>query len=153
MLKKFLKKVSLNELIWYIASIFIMIIGLIFIILGIVGDSLPVDNPLRKVQENFSWRYIGLIIFAFAVIVFIIVLLIYGKKAERVMDREARRKQRLQAMLSDNEEKKETIIVDEHGKIEHKKVSTVEINETKTEAINNKDEAFKDAVITDIKKK
>lgn len=111
-----LKSVSKKELAWYVGSIIVGVTGLVFIILGIIGDNLQVDNWINIAQAAFPWRYLGLIILLAAVIVFIITLLVNAKKVDRVNDRAMRRKQRLSAMMSDIKKDESTVIVDETGK-------------------------------------
>ena len=143
---KLLKKLSIKELVLYIISALIALIGLIFLILGVVADNLSVNDPLYLAQANFPWRYLGFILIGIAVIFAIIVLCVFAKKIDRVADRELRRKQRLSAMMSDIE--KEEIVVSE-GKIVEEKHEEVKsepeievkpvVNEAKKEepVINN----------------
>ena len=101
MFKKFLSRLSRNELISYVVGTVIGLAGLAVLILGIVADNLPIDNDFAKSQPAFPLRYLGLIIFAVGVLVYIATLSIYAKKTDRVLDKEKRRQQRLQAMLNE----------------------------------------------------
>lgn len=124
-----LKNISKKELAWYIGAIIIGVTGLVFIVLGIVGDNLPVDNWLNIVQSAFRWRYLGLILLAFGVIVFIITLLVNAKKVDRVNDRAMRRKQRLSAMMSDIKKDETTVVVDQTGQVQDNKINSANINQ------------------------
>lgn len=142
-----LKKLSLKELILYGVSALIALIGLIFLILGIVADNLGVTSSLYKVQSGFPWRYLGLILIAVAVIFAIIVLSVFAKKVDRISDREARRKQRLSAMMSDIEKQEEIVvsdgkIVEENKKVEEKEpeVETKPIEPAPTPSVEKKEE-------------
>lgn len=116
---KLLKKLSIKELVLYAISILIALIGLVFLILGIVADNLSVNDPLYLMQAKFPWRYLGFILISIAVVFAIITLCVFAKKIDRVADRELRRKQRLSAMMSDIE--KEEIVVSEGKIVEEKK--------------------------------
>lgn len=106
-----LKKLTLKEIVLYSASIIIGLVGIVFTILGIVGAHIPVTSSLAKIQIGFSWRWIGLIILAVAVILALITLLVVAKKTDRITEREIRRKQRLSAMMSDIDNKEETVVI------------------------------------------
>lgn len=125
MFKKFLAKVSRNELISYVIATIVVVIGLVFLILGIVADNLPVTSELAKAQPAFPWRYIGLIVIAVGITVYLVTLLIYAKQVDRVYDKEKRRKQRLQAMMSDAKDE-DTFVVNEQGQVEAKETKTIE---------------------------
>jgi len=111
-----LKKLSFKEIVCYAISIFIAIVGLVFVILGIVGSNIDSSYPLAKVQVGFSWRWIGLIIIGSSVIFTLVVLLVNARKVDRITERELRRKQRLTAMMSDIKKEENTVIV-ENGKL------------------------------------
>jgi len=103
-------------LICYSISAFITVVGLVFLILGIVGSNIDTTMTLAKIQSKFSWRWIGLIIIGCAVIFALIILLVNARKVDRVTEREQRRKQRLTAMMSDIKKEENTVIV-ENGKL------------------------------------
>lgn len=129
-----LKKLSFKELVLYATSAVIALVGLVFLILGIVADNLGIDSPLYKAQAGFPWRYLGLIIICVAVIFAITVLCVFAKKTDRVADREARRKQRLNAMMSDIEKQEEIVVSD--GKIvDEKKVVEEKEEEVETKPV------------------
>jgi len=111
-----LNKLSFKEIVCYAISVFVAVVGLVFVILGIVGSSIDTSYPLAKIQAKFSWRWIGLIIIGCAVIFALIVLLVNARKVDRVTERELRRKQRLTAMISDIKKEENTVIV-ENGKL------------------------------------
>lgn len=142
-MKKFFAKFSLKELVLYGVSILIALIGLVFLILGIVADNGPVDSELYKAQGSLPWRYLGFILMGIGAIFAIIVLCVFAKKIDRVTDRELRRKQRLSAMMSDID-KKEEIVVSE-GKIvnETKKVEEKEA-EVETKPVETPNEVKKE---------
>lgn len=120
-------KIEKKELRLYIASGLVAIVGVVFLILGIVGSHLSPRSDLYKIQENFSWRYIGLIIIAASVIFALIVLLYFAKKVDRISDRELRRKQRLSAMMQ-NDESEKFVVSD--GKVVQKQEKKVEEDHT-----------------------
>ena len=146
-----LKKLSKKEIILYASSLVVAVVGLVFLLLGVIADNLGIDSPLYKAQAKFPWRYLGLIIIAVAVIFAIIVLCVYAKKVDRVSDRELRRKQRLSAMMSDIEQKEEIVvsegkIVEENKPVEEKEeevetkpVDPIQpkVEETKIDPVNN----------------
>lgn len=104
-----LKNLTRKELYFYIGSACGVVIGLVFLIIGIIADHLAVTSALYKMQAAFPWRYIGLIIVGASIIFAIVVLVLYAKKIDRVSDRELRRKHRLSAMMSDVENKEQII--------------------------------------------
>lgn len=111
-----LKKLPLKELICYSASAFATLVGVVFLILGIVSDNGSTSSTLAKAQANFSWRWVGLIIIACAFVFALIILLVNARKVDRVTEKELRRKQRLTAMMSDIKKEENTVIV-ENGKL------------------------------------
>mgnify|MGYP003304293471 CR=1 FL=1 len=131
-----LKKLSRTELILYIVSVVIALVGFVFLLLGVIADNLGVDHPLYLAQAKFPWRYLGLILIGVAIIFAIIVLCVYAKKVDRVSDRELRRKQRLSAMMSDIE-KKEEIVVSEGKIVDEKPQEDTKEPELETKPIDN----------------
>lgn len=99
-MKKIKVEMSAKEKAWYIITSAVAIIGLAFVVLGIIGDLLSYGNPLQKVSDSFflPWRYFGLIILAVAVVVLVLALSINAKKTDRAADKALRRQQRLEAM-------------------------------------------------------
>lgn len=114
--KKYKVSSIIKEIICYSISGFIALVGVVFLILGIVGANISQKSTLAKIQENFSWRWIGLILIGVAVIFALIVLLVSARKVDRVIEREQRRKQRLTAMMSDANKEENTVYV-ENGKL------------------------------------
>ena len=106
----------------YAASGALGLAGFILIILGIIADNLKPSSELNKAQASFKFRWLGLIFIGAAVAFALIVLLVNAKKTDRVIERETRRKQRLNAMMYDIKKDEQTVVV-ENGKI---------VNETKT---------------------
>lgn len=111
-----LKKLSRSEIVCYAISIFVSVVGLVFVILGIVGSNINTSSALAKAQSKFSWRWIGLIIIGCAVIFALIIMLVNARKVDRITEREQRRKQRLTAMMSDIKKEENTVVV-ENGKL------------------------------------
>lgn len=111
-----LKKLSRSELICYSISVFVAVAGIVFLILGIVGDNISSSISLAKIQANFSWRWIGLILMGAAIIFALIILLVNARKVDRITEKEQRRKQRLTAMMSDIKKEENTVVV-ENGKL------------------------------------
>ena len=131
-----LKKVSRPERIIYYSSLVASFIGVVFIILGIIGNNLDPKTSLYKIQQAFSWRYIGLIIIAAALITSLVCLCVNAKKVDRIADRESRRKQRLSAMMSDLDKKEDTIVINEGKIVESNKPVEEKEEEVKLEPTN-----------------
>lgn len=113
---KLLNKLKKSELICYSASIFVSVVGIVFVILGIVGSNISQNSQLAKIQLGFNWRWIGLILIGAAVIFALIILLVNAHKSDRIIEKETRRKQRLTAMMSDASKEENTVYVD-NGKL------------------------------------
>lgn len=126
-----LKKLSRQELIPYAISVVAGVVGLVFLLLGIIADNLDVNHPLNKAQASFPWRYLGLILIIGAVVIFVTTLLVFAKKIDRKADRELRRKQRLSAMMSDVDKQEEIVVSD--GKIVENQSKPVEEKEPELE--------------------
>ena len=103
-------KISAKEKAWYICSITVAVVGLTFLVLGLVGDLLPYGNLIQEASDKFfmPWRYFGLIILAVGVVVLILALSINAKKTDRAADRALRRQQRLEALKAEPEQTEET---------------------------------------------
>lgn len=116
------KKFHQKETFFVVFSLITIVIGVVFLILGIVADHLSEQSDLAKWQHTLAMpiRYIGLIIFAGGVVILLCSLLFFAKQVDRVYEKEKRRKQRLEAMMSDTDDKAETVIVGQDGKIEEK---------------------------------
>lgn len=109
-----MKKVTTKEFIWYAVSGLIIIAGLIFIILGIIGYNMqgPREYNFVKVAEdaiNFEFRYLGLIFLAAGVILGVCALLFNAKKADRDVEKRIRREQRLASQSSQTFEVKKAV--------------------------------------------
>ena len=99
---------SKKEWAFYIVTLLIAFTGLVFAIIGIIGDHLPV-----KASENWvaisekawltSWspmgyRYWGIILLCGGLIIFSFALTFFSRESDRDSERAARRAQRLAAM-------------------------------------------------------
>ena len=101
------KKLTRKEIAWYVIASIIGVIGLVFLVFGIVGDYFPglyEDNWIAASEsgwlKNWSglgYRYWGIILIAAAAFIAIIALAVFAKEGDRDADRERRRAQRLGA--------------------------------------------------------
>lgn len=99
------KKLSKKEIVWYSISGFIALAGLFFLILGIVGDHLPVvysDNWILYSEpmwlsnwSGLSYRTFGLILFLIGSLLAVICLAVFAREGDRDAERALRRAQRL----------------------------------------------------------
>lgn len=108
------KKISKKEIVWYSIAGFIGFVGLFFLILGIVGENLPVvysDNWILYSEplwlSNWSgmgYRYWGLILFLAGSLLAVICLSVFARETDRDSERASRRAQRLglEAVKEDN---------------------------------------------------
>lgn len=108
-------------------------------ILGLVADNLSVGNTLDLFQQKMAipLRFVGLIIFACALIFFLIVTLVFAKQVDRVIERETRRKQRLEAMLNDNDSKERILVKD--GKVINEEKKEDSDDDIELKSIDEKD--------------
>ena len=120
----------------YIGSIAVGVVGLVFIILGIIADNVNYDNPLNQAQLNFKFRYIGLIIIASAALIAFVTLLIFARNVDKENEKANRRKQRLNALMSDIKKDENTLIV-ENGVIKEKEVTFDDTSKTEEEKLDN----------------
>ena len=111
---------SKKEIAGYIVSGIIAMFGLVLVVLGIVERNMNVvpsknflaqaDSKVQtalKVSLSF-WEW-GLIFMALGVIVAVIILCVYAKKADREVDRKLRRQQRAGAAIDINSEVKKAV--------------------------------------------
>lgn len=99
------KKLSKKELAWYIFAGIIALVGLVFLIFGIIGDHFPglyEDNWIAasesgwlKPWSGFGYRWWGLILLGIAALIAIISLTVFAKEDDRDTERALRRQQRL----------------------------------------------------------
>ena len=99
---------SKKEWFWYILSLSLAFIGLVFAIIGIIGDHLPVkasDNWVTISEKawltNWSplgYRYWGIILLVGGLVIFAFALTFFSRESDRDSERAARRAQRLAAM-------------------------------------------------------
>ncbi|MBQ9458173.1 MAG: hypothetical protein IJU64_06730 [Bacilli bacterium] len=104
------KKLNLSkkEWFWYILTLFLAFVGLVFAIIGIIGDHLPVkasENWVRVSEKawltNWSplgYRYWGIVLLAGGLIIFALALTLFSRESDRDNERAIRRAQRLAAM-------------------------------------------------------
>ena len=113
-------KFSKKELVGYIISGVIAMFGLVLIVLGIVErnmDVVPSKNFLYqsdlRVQTALGiklsfWEW-GLIFMALGVVIAVIILCIFAKKADREVDRKLRRQARAASAIDINSEVKAAV--------------------------------------------
>lgn len=113
-------KFSTKELVGYIISGVIAMFGLVLVVLGIVERNMDVTQAKnflyqadQKVQLALSvklsfWEW-GLIFMALGVIIAVIILCIFAKKADREVDRKLRRQQRANSAIDINSEVKAAV--------------------------------------------
>ena len=113
-------KFSTKELVGYIISGVIATFGLVLVVLGIVERNMDVTQAKnflyqadQKVQLALSvklsfWEW-GLIFMALGVIIAVIILCIFAKKADREVDRKLRRQQRANTAIDINSEVKAAV--------------------------------------------
>lgn len=109
-----MKKVTSKEFAWYAVCGFIVFVGLISIIFGIIGYHMKgaADfNFIVQFEEKikFELRYLGLIFLAAGVVLFLIVLLVNAKKADREVEKKLRREQRIAAQNNKTIEVKKAV--------------------------------------------
>ena len=108
MAKKNKLPISLFELVWYPICALVIVWGLVYVILGLVGKYNDL-TALAEFNEDFtknfglSLYFWGLIIIAIAVVAGVFVMLIYAKTFDRASEREQRRSARLSALKKDDE--------------------------------------------------
>ena len=105
--------VSIFELVWYPICALVIIWGLTYVVLGLVGkynniSSLDDFNASFKKAFGLSLYFWGLIIIAIGVVAGVAVMLFYAKIFDRASEREQRRSARLNALKKD-----ESKVVDE----------------------------------------
>lgn len=112
-----MNKVSTKEFIWYAGCGLVIVLGLICMIFGIVGDHMSVpasQNFIKTFQEKIpfqSLRLWGVLFLAIGLVVGVIVLLYNAKKADREVEKKIRREQRLAAQSAMNVEVKNAVEV------------------------------------------
>lgn len=104
-------QITIFEIVWYILCAAVCAWGFTYSVLGLVakyGDIGILENFDNSIKELFGLNlyFWGLIIMAIAAVAAVVVLLVYGKKFDRVVEREQRRSARLGAL------KKESAVVD-----------------------------------------
>ena len=121
-----MKKVTTKEFIWYLACGFLVVLGLIAVIFGIIGYHItgPAEqNFIQKFEDaiNFQLRYLGLIFIGAGVGLSICVLVFNAKKADREVEKKIRREQRIAAQQSKTIEVKNAVEIIEEPKPEEVK--------------------------------
>ncbi|MBO5529693.1 MAG: hypothetical protein J6A47_10355 [Bacilli bacterium] len=99
------KKLSNKEIAWYVVASVIAVVGLVFLVFGIVGDHFPglyednwiaaSENAWIKAWSHLGYRWWGLILLGVAALVAIISLTAFAKEGDRDSERALRRQQRL----------------------------------------------------------
>lgn len=119
-----MKKVTTKEFIWYLGCGFLVFLGLVAIIFGIIGYHVtwPAEqNFIAKFEEaiHFELRFLGLIFIGVGVALAIGVLVFNAKKADREIEKKIRREQRIAAQSSKTIEVKNAVeIIEEAPKVE-----------------------------------
>ena len=101
------KKISLprKEIAWYVFASFLAVVGLTFIVIGIVGDHLPVKSSDNWVLiseaawlsnwSHMGYRYWGIILLAAGTLIGCTALTMFARSGDRDSERALRRAQRL----------------------------------------------------------
>jgi len=97
-------KIKTSELVCYIIGGAVALWGLVYLILGLIANSLPVpleDNPLKQ-ASNVIKKYFGLDFFGWGIIIFVIgvlfiliVLCVRAKTADKSFEKQQRRAARV----------------------------------------------------------
>ncbi len=105
MKEKKTRKLSVKETVWYCIAAFFGLVGLVFLVLGIVGEHLPVlssENGILLSEKawltNWSplgYRYWGIILILAASLLAVICLSLFAREGDRDVERAMRRAQRL----------------------------------------------------------
>ena len=98
-------KLKKKELVWYIIAGILALVGLVFLVFGIVGDHLPVtyaDNWIYVSEaawltnwSHMGYRVWGIILIAAAAVLAALVLTLFAREGDRDSERATRRAQRL----------------------------------------------------------
>ena len=102
-----MKKLTKKELAWYIFAGVIAVVGLFSLVLGIVGEHLPVkasenwiitsESAWLSNWSHMGYRFWGLILIAAAALIFCVALSLFAREGDRDTERALRRAQRLGA--------------------------------------------------------
>lgn len=111
------KSLSRKELAWYIAAGILLVWGLTFIVIGLIGDYYPAlysDNWVRTSENawltnwsNMGYFWWGMILAGVGVLMAVIVLTVSAREGEKDAERALRRAQRLAIEQEPVEEKKD----------------------------------------------
>lgn len=99
-------KLKKSEIFWYTLAALFGVVGVAFIVIGIIGDYLPVlasDNWVRISESSawpFAWlhlgyRYLGIILVLIAAFIGMLSLTLFAREGDRDAERNLRRAQRL----------------------------------------------------------
>ena len=114
------KKLNKKEIAWYVIASIIGLLGLIFIVFGIIGSNFPgkfednwvvsSENAWLVNWSHLGYRWWGVILIAVAAFIASVSLTFFAKEGDRDSERALRRQQRL-AMITDPvvEEQPETV--------------------------------------------
>lgn len=108
------RKISKSEIFWISFEGFAGFVGLFLLILGIVGDYLPVlysENWIRQSEDGWmsfshsqiTYRWFGVFFLLGALVLALITLNHYAKKGDINEERELRRAQRMQVLNASTE--------------------------------------------------
>lgn len=122
--------VTKKEFAWYVVSGILVFIGVVLIIFDIIGDNIRVstaDNWILTAQNaviewskiNMDWRAWGIIFFLAGALVAVITLSVFAKGADRIVEKEQRRKARL-AAIKENGGSEDNVIEVEAKEVESK---------------------------------
>ena len=113
------KKIQGKELAWYIIAGIIALIGLAFVVFGIIGSHFPgkasdnwvviSENAWLKNWSKIGYRYWGIILLGIGAIIAAIALNVFARVGDRDEERALRRRQRLgeqETIEVESEEKK-----------------------------------------------
>lgn len=103
--KKSAKKLSTKEIVWYSIAAFFGLAGLVFLVVGIVGEHLPMlasENGILISEKVWltSWsplgyRYWGIVLVGAAALLSVVCLTLFAREGDRDTERALRRAQRL----------------------------------------------------------
>ncbi len=117
------KKLSLprKEIAWYVFASFLAVVGLTFIVIGIVGDHLPVKSSDNWVLiseaawlsnwSHMGYRYWGIILLAAGALIGCTALTMFARSGDRDSERALRRAQRLAAVSEEEPVVKEAEVI------------------------------------------
>ncbi|MBO4540499.1 MAG: hypothetical protein J5736_00785 [Bacilli bacterium] len=122
------KKLPGKELAWYIVSGSIALIGLVFLIIGIIGSHYPGKESDNWVVEsenawltnwsNMGYRWWGLILLGVGVLLGVVCLNVFARGGDRDEERALRRQQRIALEKQAQEEAQPEVVPVESQEVE-----------------------------------